>query len=601
VIGSTGIAVLLTVLTAPPGYAATAGFPTDGSWAVPAGVSVVRVSVTSGSGGDGGLVLGGGPALGGLALTATAHVSVSAGETIYVGLGDNGQDSTTGTATSAASAFNIGSGGAYTYSLTAGRGGGGGGASAIAVDDDIVLIAGGGGGAGGYVDMGLGAPTSGAGGNAGGNTASSGADASWGPIDWSSNVACGGPVPLMGSGGAPGDSITGTGQSTLSRTGSDGGGAGQDTRAGCNTDGGAGGAGYVGGSAGTGGGGDVDQSSGGGGGGGSSFASPSRIGGSWFVTAEARGSTPSGSIEYIDITTTALGDVTAGTPYTASLAATFGASDTPDQWTVSPALPSGLTLNSATGAISGTAAAASSGTFAFTASEVSGGSILAQSSVNLTLNVVSAPTPAPAPAPATGSSGSSPSPSVLAPQLTPEPPGAFTWVQGQESATRVVGNRGSSAVFTIQPALPAGLILDDDAGIIRGQPEEFHAESEFVVTATNAQGRSAATILLAVQGAGQPTEVALPTPSVRFAKRSMKLDGQSRAQLNTWLNEDHPGVTTLVGVLPRNASGASVARKRAVQVRRYLRARGASVSTTIRLTTAADTSMTRRVLLPRPA
>ncbi|MCF8531305.1 MAG: hypothetical protein K9G69_08455, partial [Candidatus Nanopelagicales bacterium] len=233
VVGSLSAAALIFVLTTTPGMAAQEDFPADGSWVVPAGVSVVQVNVTSGSGGDGGRnAAGDGPALGGLALTATAQVPVTPGETIYIGLGENGQDNTTGTALAAASAFGIGPGGKYTYG--SGTGGGGGGASAVAVDDDVVLIAGGGGGAGGFHEMGgFPIPSSGVGGNAG----ATGGSSSWGPIDWSSNVTCGGPVPEMGAGGVYGTSSNGTAASTRTRTGPDGGGGGGDTAAGCNTDG----------------------------------------------------------------------------------------------------------------------------------------------------------------------------------------------------------------------------------------------------------------------------------------------------------------------------------------------------------------------------
>lgn len=58
---------VLCPLSTSPSFAAFENFSADGSWVVPVGVEIAQVTVTSGSGGDGGLAVGGGPALGGLA------------------------------------------------------------------------------------------------------------------------------------------------------------------------------------------------------------------------------------------------------------------------------------------------------------------------------------------------------------------------------------------------------------------------------------------------------------------------------------------------------------------------------------------------------
>lgn len=60
------------------------------------------------------------------------------------------------------------------------------------------------------------------------------------------------------------------------------------------------------------------------------------------------------------ITTTALADATAGQAYSASIAASGGTA--PLTWSVNPALPAGLTLDAATGAVTGTPAASLSKT-----------------------------------------------------------------------------------------------------------------------------------------------------------------------------------------------------------------------------------------------
>lgn len=579
---------------APHAFAGEESFTSDGSWVVPAGVSVVQVNVTSGSGGDGGRnAAGDGPALGGLALTATAQVPVTPGETIYIGLGGNGQDSTTGTAVSAASAFGIGPGGKYTQS--AGAGGGGGGASAVAIDDDIILIAGGGGGAGGWRPVDDFSSYSGNGGDSG----RVGNHSSWGPEVWT-GVGCGAP-PEMGARGDFGSSSNvGTTPSTLTRTGSDGGGAGGATAAGCqSTGGGGGGAGHYGGLAGTGAGDDFDEYSGGGGGGGSSYASPSRVGIYWSVTMATRGSTPSGSIEYIDITTTALPDATAGTAFSTTLAAVFGTGGTGfQQWSVSPALPAGLSLDSSTGVLSGTASAASSASYTFTASRVTGGTVFARTSVDLALSVLSAPTPTPNVDPTTngGRESSASGPADVTPVLSALPPGVFTWQRGIDAAVRVVANAGSASRFSVEPALPSGLSIDPTSGVIEGAPLAAHEESKFRITAVNAGGSSTAEIAISVTSSDVSAPETLMPPSVRFAPRSAKLTKTIKAELDGWLVTNRETPIALTSVIPRSGKGAALARKRAVQVRKYLRSHNMRVDSIIHLALATEPVMTRRVL-----
>jgi len=580
----TTVSAVVLAVVAPQAVAGQESFTSDGSWVVPAGVSVVQVNITSGSGGDGGRnEAGDGPSLGGLALRATAQLSVTPGETIYIGLGENGQDATTGTAVAAGSAFGIGPGGKYTWN--AGEGGGGGGASAVAIDDDIVLIAGAGGGAGGWSDLtAFPQPWSGAGGAAGSST---GGD---GQVSQNSDG-------IIAAGGDGGSDANGTTASTLSRTGS-GGGSGQDSDGCCNAHGGGGGAGYYGGLKGTSGGGDLDEAAGGGGGGGSSYASPSRIGADWYVTPASRGSTPSGSIQYIDVTTTALPDATAGTAFSTTLSASVGSGGSVNQWVVSPALPAGLSLDSTTGVLSGTATSASSATYTFTASWVSGGRVAAETSVDLPFSVVGAPTPTPSDDSDSGSdqSSSASRPVSVAPSLSLLPPGEFTWQRGVEAAVRVVANSGSSATFSVDPALPSGLHIDPTSGVIEGAPLAVHEESEFQITAVNAQGSSTVTIAVSVTSKDVSAPETVIPPSVRFAPRSAKLTNTMKGELDEWLVAQRKTQVTLTSVIPRSGKGAKLARKRAVQVRKYLRSRDARVQSVIHLALAQEPMMTRRVL-----
>jgi|AntAceMinimDraft_6_1070360.scaffolds.fasta_scaffold09130_2 hypothetical protein len=85
---------LIVPLSVPGAQAAQVNFPSDGTWVVPAGVEVVQVTVSGGKGGDGGGEGGGGIALGGYGVAVTAGLNVSPGETVYMGLGADGQNST---------------------------------------------------------------------------------------------------------------------------------------------------------------------------------------------------------------------------------------------------------------------------------------------------------------------------------------------------------------------------------------------------------------------------------------------------------------------------------------------------------------------------
>jgi len=88
------------------------------------------------------------------------------------------------------------------------------------------------------------------------------------------------------------------------------------------------------------------------------------------------------------ITTTSLAGGTAGTAYSATLAASGGT--TPYAWSITGSLPAGLTLNGTTGVISGTPTA--TGTFNFTAVVSDASSPLKTANSALTIVVAAAPT-----------------------------------------------------------------------------------------------------------------------------------------------------------------------------------------------------------------
>ncbi len=165
------------------------------------------------------------------------------------------------------------------------------------------------------------------------------------------------------------------------------------------------------------------------------------------------------------ITTTTLAAATAGTVYSATLVVAGGAS--PYTWTVtSGTLPTGLTLNSATGAISGTPTGASSGSITFQVKDAAGNT--ANRAITLTVNpppplTITTTTLAGA------TNGTAYSQTLVATGGVPP----YTWTH--------TGN------------LPPGLTLSS-AGVISGTPTGTTTSTyNFTVTATDSQTPTAAT------------------------------------------------------------------------------------------------------------
>jgi hypothetical protein len=143
-------------------------------------------------------------------------------------------------------------------------------------------------------------------------------------------------------------------------------------------------------------------------------------------------------------------------------------------YAVTPALPAGLSINAATGVISGTPSTVTAkASYTVTASNA-GGSTTAV--VAIVVNAV-------APVIAYASSYYSFTAAVAAQTITPTVSG------------------GSIVSWSVNPALPAGLSLNTTTGTISGTPTAGMAATAFVVTATNSGGDSVAKLTLAVSGA----------------------------------------------------------------------------------------------------
>jgi hypothetical protein len=124
-------------------------------------------------------------------------------------------------------------------------------------------------------------------------------------------------------------------------------------------------------------------------------------------------------------------------------------------YSVSPALPAGLTLDPASGVISGTPVAASSGTYTVTARNGVGAATAA-----LTLVIHGPPTGLTYTSPVTGTVGAA---------LTPLVP-TFS---------------GDADGFSVNPPLPAGLMLDPATGIVSGTPTSARLPLRYTVTASS--------------------------------------------------------------------------------------------------------------------
>jgi hypothetical protein len=168
------------------------------------------------------------------------------------------------------------------------------------------------------------------------------------------------------------------------------------------------------------------------------------------------------------------------TAVNASIALPAGAvtGGTPAGFGVSPALPAGLVVNAQNGLVSGRPTAA----------------------IPLTTFTLTVTTPA----------GSANAPFLL--QVTaakPAAPGPLTYpgiadlvalTQGQAVGASIPAPTvtGSDLLFTVTPALPAGLTFDPLTGIIAGTPAAAAAQAAYTVTAANGGGNAQAVVNLTV-------------------------------------------------------------------------------------------------------
>lgn len=139
---------------------------------------------------------------------------------------------------------------------------------------------------------------------------------------------------------------------------------------------------------------------------------------------------------------------------------------------VSPALPAGLTLNASSGVISGTPTVlAATANYTVTASNSAGSTTAA---VSITVN-------------------------DLAPAFS-YTPGSYTFSQGAPLRDITPASTGGAVVsWSVQPALPAGIVLNPGTGVISGTPTGITARADYTVTALNSGGSAAHVVSIAVE------------------------------------------------------------------------------------------------------
>jgi hypothetical protein len=143
-------------------------------------------------------------------------------------------------------------------------------------------------------------------------------------------------------------------------------------------------------------------------------------------------------------------------------------------YSVSPALPAGLSLNFATGEISGTpTATTSSATYTITARNSGGtGTTTVTIVVNDELPVIA------------------------------YSPSSFTLTKGTAMTTVTPTTSGGAIVsWSISPTLPTGLAFDTSTGAISGTPTVLSVSTAYTVTATNTGGSDTAAVTIVVNDA----------------------------------------------------------------------------------------------------
>jgi large repetitive protein len=154
-------------------------------------------------------------------------------------------------------------------------------------------------------------------------------------------------------------------------------------------------------------------------------------------------------------------------------------------WMVNPALPSGLTLNTTTGVISGTPTVTQETTeYIIVASNPSG---VVSATISITINLAA--------------------PTALSYSTT-----SCVYTRNEVITNNTPTVTGTVTSWSVSPSLPAGLTLNTTTGVISGTPTATQSATNYTITATNSGGSTTATISITVNLAA-PTALSYSTTS----------------------------------------------------------------------------------------
>ena len=193
------------------------------------------------------------------------------------------------------------------------------------------------------------------------------------------------------------------------------------------------------------------------------------------------------------------------------------------RYAVTPKLPSGLSMNSVTGLISGTPLVPTPATpYTITATNPDGSTT---TSLNITVVDIA--------------------PSALTYSSNPA-----TYRIDQAITLNAPTNSGGSVVsYAVSPALPTGLALNTTTGIISGTPTALSASANYTITATNTGGSTTAQLNIAVEEGGYrnsasitinddvaaspyPSAIVVPTTAGTVTKVTVTIYGLTHARQN---------------------------------------------------------------------